>query len=207
MRPRLSTTPHIDDTAYLRHTPRPSFRRKPESIVILLSVPLKPRRRADGSAACTARGRREGSRRFGCRPGMACQPNPSARSEPSPKARARRRGCRFLWLLSFGQAKESNWSPWMATKPHTDVSRFSRGGETKSKVKMDSGFRRNDGVLDPGFRRNDDAAGFRLSPELRKSKWIPASAGMTEAAGLRPPPELDRCIPQAHSHAAVTHRR
>ena len=49
-----------------------------------LGVPLKPRRRADGSAACTARGRREGSRRFGCRPWMACQPNPSARSEPSP---------------------------------------------------------------------------------------------------------------------------
>ena len=43
-------------------------------------VPLKRRRRADGSAACTARGRREGSRRFGCRPWMACQPNPFARS-------------------------------------------------------------------------------------------------------------------------------
>ena len=62
---------------------------------------------------------------FGCRPWMACQPNPSARSEPSPQARARRRGCRFLWLLSFGQAKESNRPPWMADETHTDVSRFS----------------------------------------------------------------------------------
>src|SRR6476646_6883111 len=40
--------------------------------------------------------------------------------------RPRPRGCPFLGLLSFGQAKESNWPPWMATKPHTDVSRFSR---------------------------------------------------------------------------------
>ena len=60
------------------------------------------------------------------RPWMASWPNPSARSEPSPQARARRRGCRFLWLLSFGQAKESNWPPWMADKKHTDVSRLSQ---------------------------------------------------------------------------------
>src|SRR6476469_8548180 len=57
---------------------------------------------------------------------MPCGPNPSTRSEPSPQARARIRGCLFLWLLSFGQAKESNWPPWMADKPHTDVSRLSR---------------------------------------------------------------------------------
>src|SRR4051812_34937003 len=31
----------------------------------LALTPLKPRRRADGKAACPARGRREGSRRFG----------------------------------------------------------------------------------------------------------------------------------------------
>ena len=35
---------------------------------------------------------------------------------------ARIRGCRFLWLLSFGQAKESNRRPWMADETHTDVS-------------------------------------------------------------------------------------
>ena len=66
------------------------------------------------------------------RPGMACQPNPSARSEPLAQRAARRRGCRFLWLLSFGQAKESDRPPWMAdenthgresviaTTPHTN---------------------------------------------------------------------------------------
>ena len=59
------------------------------------------------------------------RPGMACWPNPFARSEPSPKARARIRGCRFLWLLSFGQAKESNRRPWMVDEKHMDVSRLS----------------------------------------------------------------------------------
>ena len=41
----------------------------------------------------------------------------------------------------------------MADETHMDVSRFSRGGETESKVKMDSGFRRNDGG--GGFRQND----------------------------------------------------
>ena len=92
--------------------------------------PSEERRRADGSAACSARGRREGSRRFGCRPWMACQPNPSDRSEPLAQRGARIRGHRFLWLLSFEQAKESNWSPWMATKPHTDVSRSSRPRRT-----------------------------------------------------------------------------
>ena len=60
------------------------------------------------------------------RPWMACGPNPSARSEPLAPRAARIRGCRFLWLLSFGQAKESNWRPWMADEPHTDVSRSSR---------------------------------------------------------------------------------
>src|SRR6476620_238883 len=82
---------------------------------------------------------------FDNRPWMACGRNPSARSEPSPKARARIRGCRFLWLLSFGQAKESNRRPWMVDETHTDVSRFSRQRQKpKAKIKMDSGFRRND---------------------------------------------------------------
>ena len=121
---RLSTTPHIDDTPHAVIPAKAGIHLI--LILLLLSTPLKPRRRADGSAACTARGRREGSRRFGCRPWMACRPNPSARSEPSPQARARRRGCRFLWLLSFGQAKESDRPPWMADETHTDVSRLSR---------------------------------------------------------------------------------
>ena len=59
-------------------------------------------------------------------PWMARGPNPSTRSEPLAPRAARIRGCLFLWLLSFGQAKESNWRPWMADKPHTDVSRSSR---------------------------------------------------------------------------------
>ncbi len=78
----------------------------------------------------------------------------------------------FLWLLSFGQAKESNRRPWMADDPHTDVSRSSRQRrKPKSKVKMDSGLRRNDDV------------------------WIPAFAGMTEVDGFRRPPETDKTEP------------
>ena len=100
--------------------------------LLFFGFPLKPRRRADGSAACPARGRREGSRRFGCRPWMACQPNPSARSEPSPTARARRRGCRFLWLLSFGQAKESDRRPWMVDEKPMDVSRLSKQRQNRN---------------------------------------------------------------------------
>ncbi len=60
------------------------------------------------------------------------------------------RGCLFLWLLSFGQAKESNRRPWMVDEKHTDVSRFSRQ---------------------------------RQRP---KSKWIPASAGMTRVVDTIP---------------------
>ena len=107
----------------------------------LLSGPSEQRRRADGPAACPARGRREGSRRFGCRPWMACQPNPSARREPLAQRGARIRGCRFLWLLSFGQAKESDRPPWMADETHTDVSRLSRKRHDKGarKTKTEGG--------------------------------------------------------------------
>src|SRR5689334_17244359 len=96
---------------------------------------------------------------------MASWPNPSARSEPLAQRAARRRGCRFLWLLSFGQAKESDRRPWMVDETHTDVSRFSRrdcsvmqvlpspyplpqAGEGKSAcagMAMCGGLRRNDG--------------------------------------------------------------
>src|SRR5262249_53594529 len=63
---------------------------------------------------------------------MACGKNPSARSESSPQARARRRGCLFLWLLSFGQAKESDRRPGTVDKTHTDVSRFSQQTTSQS---------------------------------------------------------------------------
>ncbi len=46
----------------------------------------------------------------------------------------------FLWLLSFGQAKESNRRPWMADDPHTDVSRFSRQRQKQGRQDQ-NGFR------------------------------------------------------------------
>src|SRR5689334_6070884 len=75
--------------------------------------------------------------------------------------RPRPRGCPFLGLLSFGQAKESNRRPGMVDETHTDVSRISR---QRAKIKMDSGFRRNDDTK--GFRRND--GGGELDPGLRQ---------------------------------------
>ena len=51
-----------------------------------------------------------------------------AQSPGMDPRRPRPRGCRFLWLLSLGQARESNRPPWMADVPHTDVSRLSRHG-------------------------------------------------------------------------------
>ena len=67
-----------------------------------------------------------------------------------------RGGCPFLWLLSFGQAKESDRRPGMVDETHTDVSRFSRRRPKASKIKMDPGFRRDDGEEpDAGFRADD----------------------------------------------------
>ena len=43
----------------------------------------------------------------------------------------RPRGCPFLWLLSFGQAKESDRRPGMVDEKHTDVSRSSRNPNTQ----------------------------------------------------------------------------
>ncbi len=114
--------PDICDTGYIRHVGFFLFR-------FALRVPSEQRRRADGPAARSAGGARDRADSDN-RPWMACGPNPSTRSEPSAKPRARIRGCRFLWLLSFGQAKESNWRPWMADITHTDVSRFSRQSQT-----------------------------------------------------------------------------
>jgi hypothetical protein len=86
--------------------------------------PSVPRRRADGKAACPARGRREGSRRFDRQARMACRSNPSARSEPAALRPARYRGRplfrHFLWA-----SRESGAPARMAGKTHRDVSRFS----------------------------------------------------------------------------------
>src|SRR4051812_39168775 len=83
------------------------------------------------------------------RPRMACGKNPFVRSEPLAARAARRRGCLFLWLLSFGQAKESNSAARKADETHRDVSRSSRlraeNEEQRAKAKMDSRFRGNDG--------------------------------------------------------------
>src|SRR4051812_38305543 len=53
-----------------------------------------------------------------------------AQSPASPATAAAR--VPFSWLLLFGQAKRSDWPPWMADEPHTDVGRFARQRQKKS---------------------------------------------------------------------------
>jgi hypothetical protein len=108
--------------------------------------PLKPRRRADGKAACPARGRREGSRRFFLQATDGLWKNPFAPSAPSPLGEgATPRAC-SLWLLSLARARENNSAARKADETYRDVSRSSqqRTENPKSKVKLDSDFRRND---------------------------------------------------------------
>ncbi len=94
--------------------------------VLLYPGPSRPRRAGAGNCREAVAGRMPASstRVQGRAPG---EPGACSRSHAGMDARVTATPrVSFLWLLSFGQAKESNWSPWMATKPHTDVSRFSR---------------------------------------------------------------------------------
>ncbi len=124
---------------------------------LLFPGPSRPRRAGAGSVA----------KRWpaGCRPVrrehmdvLPANPGACSRSHARRDARVTADArVSFSWLLLFGQAKRSNRRPWMADDPHTDVSRSSRQRrKPKSKVKMDS-----------GLRRNDERSGFRPSPEPR----------------------------------------
>ena len=117
---------------FLRRLPRPRGNpgrekrkaRHPPQKPLLLG-PSETRRRADGRGPRAPHaGAREGSRAFGCEAGRLVSRTPATRSEPAK--RARNRGCLFLWLLSFGQAKESDPLARMRAEKHTDVSRSSR---------------------------------------------------------------------------------
>ena len=95
-------------------------------LLLLFGSPLsRGEGRTDQPRAPHAGGARDRAD-FALRPWMACGRNPCALREPLAPRAARIRGCRFLWLLSFGQAKESNRRPWMVDETHTDVSRSSR---------------------------------------------------------------------------------
>ena len=55
----------------------------------------------------------------------------------------------FSLVTFFWASKERNRPPWMAHESHTEVSRLSRRPEHHEQKQMDSGFRRNDGVVEP----------------------------------------------------------
>src|SRR5579862_5844344 len=100
------------------------------------------------------RGCARGTARISLQDRSPVSETPAARSELAQ--RARNRGCRFLWLLSFGQAKESDPLAGMRAEHARDVSRFSRQRPRKPKTKS---------KWIPAF------AGTTKS-------WIPAYAGM-----------------------------
>ena len=108
-----------------------------------LSGPSVERRRSDEKAACPARGARHGWRAFGDRTG-ALPPNPADRSEPAAARPARNRGCISL-VTFFVQAKKVTRPPGRRTKPNRDERPTQREDPT-NRIKMDSGFRRNDEV-------------------------------------------------------------
>ncbi len=123
-------------------------------------VPSEKRRRANGTAACTARGRRDGSRRFGqqAMDGLWAEPVRPQRTLAVGEGADPRVPFSLVTFFWASKEKVTGRHGWR-TKRHTDVSRSSRQRrrpKRKTQIKMDSGLRRNDG---------DD--------------WIPAFARMT----------------------------
>ena len=108
----------------------------------------------------------------GYAPGMARNPNPAALRVPSPKARARLRGCVSL-VTFFAQAKKVTRPPGWRTKPHMDVSRLSRSATEQSNRK-----RRARSKWIPAFA-GMTKGGSRLFAGMT-DEWIPTFAGMTE---------------------------
>ncbi len=172
--PHPSPLPRAGEGTWCASTWKASASAAGTAALSLFPGPSRPRRAGAGIARRGARTMRARSTRAqGCAPG-----------EPrSLLAKSLGHGCRatadarvsFLWLLSFGQAKESNRSPWMADQTthgrESVLARTPKTKERKSKIKMDSGLRRNDGgrripafagmteVEDSGLRRNDGGVG------------------------------------------------
>src|SRR6476646_3795040 len=89
-------------------------------------VPSRPRRAGGGNSP---KGRAQDARASDLGTRMCRERTPEPAREVCRAwmpGKPRPRGCPFLWLLSFGQAKESNRQPWMADEKHTDVSRLSQ---------------------------------------------------------------------------------
>jgi hypothetical protein len=153
MRYRLSTTSPIHDTSLLF-----SFCGR-DCRALLFQGPSRPRRAGGGKAR---RGARRDARAFDVSTRTYC------RRTPQPARAVTGHGCpvtagargSFLWLLSFGQAKESNSAARMAVETtHGRESVFAK--------------------IKPIEEQSQN--GSRLSPERRQQQsWIPAFAGMTK---------------------------
>jgi len=102
------------------------------------------------------KGRREGSRRFRCRPGWPVSGTRPPVANPQRSCGRPTRGAPSLWLLSLGQARESDPRAGMRVEPHRDVRRLSRRTPEQSKAK----------ALGPGLRRDDEVGGPSPDDEI-----------------------------------------
>jgi len=108
---------------------------KAEGGALALLLILAPCGAAEGGRKGPAGGSARDRASSAVRPWMACQRNPAARSEPAAQLRAPHPGCPSLWLLSLGQARESDPRAGMRVETHRDVSRLSRSASKQEQRK------------------------------------------------------------------------
>ena len=110
--------------------------------LLLSGVPLCRGEDAEGKARRGARRRRARSlSAHGC---AVSEPPQRPRVVAGWSRRPRYRGCPSLWLLSLGQARESDRRAGMRDVKHTDVRRVSRNASRAESKELDPGFRRDD---------------------------------------------------------------
>src|SRR5262244_3429594 len=129
------------------------------ALALALRVPSEERRRAADQARVPRTRVRARERAHSARGQEAFLPNPAARSEPSPQARARIRGRVFFGYFLVHEQEKVTRPPGGRTEKRRDASRFSRSAKDRN--------RRARSKWIPAF------AG------MTSRRWIPAFAGMT----------------------------
>src|ERR1700752_4928135 len=105
------------------------------------------------------------------------------------------RGCPSLWLLSLGQARESDRPPGMADEPHTDVSRVSRQRRRSNEEKEKPKPNQHQPPPTPPLkgRAKTKAERARSAPFTPASETSSPAASQPSAANAdRAPPFVDR---------------
>ena len=139
-----------------------------------LSVRPSPRHRGTQEQEHSKRLLRQGLPRSSFASGSLSAAARARRKKPEG---ARPRGGPSLWLLSLGQARESNWPPGMADKPHMDVSRVSRNAEDQLGKQTPNQHHPHPTLplkertkrKNSGLRRNDETEGLRWNFKMPNS--------------------------------------